>query len=119
MNSTPPSAESTSLLVLIAVEPRCSPTRSARCASTTLGRTSSPSAAKIRPRIRATVVLPVPGGPVKTKCLAGGWLVRPCASRSRATRSCAVISCTWRLTGSRPISASSSASALSSVGVSL
>src|ERR1700744_2436599 len=72
MNSTPPSAESTSLLVLIAVEPRCSPTRSARCASTTSGRTSKPRAAKIRPRIRATVVLPVPGGPVKTKWRAGG-----------------------------------------------
>ena len=70
MNSTPPSAESTSLLVLIAVAPRCSPTRSARCASTTAGRASRPRAAKIRPRIRATVVLPVPGGPVKTKCRA-------------------------------------------------
>src|SRR6202035_2292279 len=65
MNSTPPSAESTSRFVLIAVEPRCSPTRSARCASTTSGRTSNPSAAKIRPRIRATVVFPVPGGPVE------------------------------------------------------
>src|ERR1022692_2836171 len=77
MNSTPPSAESISLLVLIAVEPRCSPTRSARCASTTSGRTSSPSAAKIRPRILATVVFPVPGGPVNTKCRAGGWLASP------------------------------------------
>ena len=38
MNSTPPSAESTSSLVLIAVAPRYSPTRSARCASTTSGR---------------------------------------------------------------------------------
>src|SRR6266702_718158 len=63
MNRTPPSAESISFPVLIAVEPRCSPTRSARCASITSGRTSSPRAVKMRPRILATVVLPVPGGP--------------------------------------------------------
>src|SRR5882757_7328093 len=69
MNRTPPSAESISFPVLIAVEPRCSPTRSARCASTTSGRTSRPSAAKIRPRILATVVLPVPGGPVAGQAL--------------------------------------------------
>src|SRR6478672_6373569 len=77
MNSTPPRAESISLPVLIAVEPRCSPTRSARCASTTSGRTSRPSAAKMRPRILATVVLPVPDGPVNTKCLAGEALPVP------------------------------------------
>src|ERR1700735_1503907 len=100
MNSTPPSAESISLLVLIAVDPRCSPTRSARCASTTSGRTSRPRAEKMRPRIRATVVLPVPGGPVNTKCRTGAWLASPCRSRIRATRSWAAISWTWRLTGS-------------------
>ena len=118
MNSTPPMAESMSLLVLIAVEPRYSPTRSARCASTTSGRTSSPNAAKIRPRMRATVVLPVPGGPVNTKCLAGGWLVSPCVSRSLATRNCAAIDRTCCFTGSRPTSSSSSAIAPSTVGVS-
>src|SRR5690348_14886047 len=99
MNSTPPMAESMSLFVLIAVEPRCSATRSARCASITSGRTSRPSAAKIRPRMRATVVLPVPGGPVNTKCLVGGWLVRPWRSRSLATRSWAAIARTCSLTG--------------------
>ncbi len=116
MNRTPPSAESISFPVLIAVEPRCSPTRSARCASITSGRTSSPRAVKMRPRILATVVLPVPGGPVNTKCRTGGWLDSPCRSRSRATLSWAAISCTCRLTGSRPTSSSSSASALSRVG---
>jgi hypothetical protein len=118
MNRTPPRAESTSLFVLMAVDPRCSPTRSARCASITSGRTSSPRAAKIRPRIRATVVFPVPGGPVNTKCRAGGCDVSPCRSRSLATRSWAAIARTCCLTGSRPISSSSSASALSRVGVS-
>ena len=118
MNSTPPMAESISLPVLIAVEPRCSPTRSARCASITSGLTSSPCAAKMRPRMRDTVVLPVPGGPVKTKCLAGGWLLSECWVRIFATRSCAAIARTCCLTGSSPISQSSSASAASTVGVS-
>src|SRR4051794_25712054 len=76
MNSTPPSARSTSSLVLIAVAPRCWPTRSARPASTTSGRDSSPRAANMRPSTRATVVLPVPGGPTKTKCrICGGAAV--------------------------------------------
>ena len=64
------------------------------------------------------MVFPVPGGPLNTKCLVGGWLVSPWVSRSLATRSCAAMARTCCFTGSRPTSSSSSAIAPSTVGVS-
>ena len=70
----------------------------------------------MRPTIRATVVLPVPGGPANTKCRICGGLGSPCRSRILATRSWAAIACTCRLTGSSPTIRSRSASASSRVG---
>ncbi|CAM5644988.1 hypothetical protein STENM36S_09331 [Streptomyces tendae] len=67
MNSTPPCARWNASWVRIAVEPMCSPTRSTRDTSTRWPLSSTPSEARISPYSRATVVLPVPGEPVKTR----------------------------------------------------
>ena len=73
MNSTPPSARSKTAVVLMAVPPMTWATRSARDTSTMCPVGSMPSSARMFPYSRATVVLPVPGGPAKTRCrLIGG-----------------------------------------------
>ena len=91
MNRTPPSALFTSSFVLMAVAPRYSPTRSARCASTTTGVSSRPKAKKIFATTRATEVFPVPGGPRKTKCCMGFSAPYPAITRRRAASTDAVI----------------------------
>ena len=60
---------------------------------------------------RATVVLPVPEGPTNTKCRIGFSAANPASARIRAASIEAAIARTCRFTGSRPIIASSSASA--------
>ena len=56
----------------------------------------------------ATVVLPVPGLPVKLMCRVGGSEVRPNFARTRSTSSSAAISRMRFLTGASPTSSSSS-----------
>ena len=58
----------------------------------------------------ATVVLPVPGLPVKDMCRVGGWATSPTSRRSLSTSSSAAISRMRRLTGFRPTSSRSSCS---------
>ena len=62
---------------------------------------------------RATVVFPVPGFPVKTRCRVMVGAFRPASSRSFSTRSTATCRCTSRFTRCSPIRASSSASSSS------
>ena len=62
---------------------------------------------------RATVVLPVPGGPRKTKCRIGLSVVTPATARRRAASMDAAIERTCSLTAASPIIASSSAMASS------
>ena len=64
---------------------------------------------------RATVVLPVPGGPRNTKCRIGLSVVYPATARRRAASIDAAIERTCSLTPSSPIIASSSAIASSMV----
>ena len=61
----------------------------------------------------ATVVLPVPGLPVKLMCRVGGSVARPSLWRARSTTSSAAVSRMRRFTGARPISSRSSASSTS------
>src|SRR5215831_16734838 len=65
--------------------------------------------------IRATEVLPVPGGPRKTKCCMGLSVWYPACARLRAASTDAASWRIWPLTPSRPIIASSSAIAWSMV----
>ncbi len=58
----------------------------------------------------ATVVLPVPGLPVKLMCRVGACEERPNFERTRSTRRSAAISRMRCLTGARPMSSSSSCS---------
>ena len=67
------------------------------------------------PITRATVVLPVPGGPRKTKCRIGLSVPKPATARRRAASIDTAIERTCSLTGPRPTIASSSASASSGV----
>ena len=108
MNSTPPRARSKASWVRIAVEPMCSPTRSTRETSTRWPRSSTPSEARISPYSRATVVLPVPGEPVKTRWRRTEAALSPASWRRRPTSIMSVSARTSRLTLSRPTSASSS-----------
>lgn len=108
MNSTPPRARSNASCVRIAVEPMCSPTRSTRDTSTRCPRSSTPSDARISPYSRATVVLPVPGEPVKTRWRRTDAALRPASWRRLPTSIMFVSVRTSRLTLSRPTRASSS-----------
>ncbi len=97
--------------VLGAVSPRNRPTSPSLDTSTVCPRDSRPSPAKIRPSSRATVVLPVPGGPTNSTC--GATISRtaaPCSRRrrSRSNRSTRLLISS--LTPPRPTIASSSAS---------
>jgi len=86
-------AESTSLFVLIASRRgarrpgRHGAPRSPPVAPAAQGGEDPPQDARDRRLARA-------GGPVNTKCLAGGWLDSPSRSRCLATRSCAAIAWT-------------------------
>ncbi len=64
-----------------AVCPTYWPTRSARATSTSCPPESRPMAFKYRATIRAMVVLPVPGFPVKIMCMEGESAFRPRALR--------------------------------------
>jgi len=62
-----------------------------------------------------TVVLPVPGGPVKHMCRLGRVASRPNRPRTRSTSSSAAISSIRFLTGTSPTSSVSSAASTSSI----
>ena len=64
-----------------AVWPTYWPTKSARVTSTSWPPRSTPMAFKYRETIRAMVVLPVPGFPVKIMCMEGESAFRPCSLR--------------------------------------
>ncbi len=67
MNSTPPRACLKTSVVFSAVPPITAATRSARATSVRWPLRSTPSSARMLPYSRATVVLPVPGGPAKIR----------------------------------------------------
>ena len=69
-----------------AVWPTYCPTRSARATSTSWPPDRAPMAFKYRETMRATVVLPVPGLPVKIMCMEGESAFRP-----RSFRSCCIL----------------------------
>ena len=109
MKRTPSSARRIARSVLIAVWPTYWPTSEARSTSTRWPFSRRPIAPYISASSRATVVLPVPGLPRKTRC----WLVatsgRPCSFRRACTWRNASSACTCSLTVSRPTRPSSSA----------
>ncbi len=84
MNRTPSSAERTTRSVLRAVAPTCCPTSAARSTSTRWPFCSRPTARYISASSRATVVLPVPGLPRKTRCWDVAASGRPCSLRRPA-----------------------------------
>src|ERR1700694_3663510 len=110
MNSTPPIARLMTSFVFGAVWPTYWPTRTSRVATTRWPLRAKPSWFRILAIRIATVVLPVPGRPVKLMCRVGRSVVRPRCSRTRATRSSAAISRIRVLIGVSPISSRSSSS---------
>ena len=118
MKSTPPSARRIARSVLIAVMPTYSPTRPARSTSTRWPRSSSPIARYMCASSRATVVLPVPGLPRKTRCCEVATSGSPCSRRRPCTCRNATSARTCSFTDSSPTRESSSACSSSSVRVS-
>src|SRR5436189_3855425 len=118
MKRTPPSARRTARSVLIAVIPTYSPTRPERSTSTRWPRSSSPIARYMCASSRATVVLPVPGLPRKTRCCEVATSGNPCSRRRPCTCRNATNARTCSFTDSSPTSESSSACSSSSVRVS-
>src|SRR5579884_1540313 len=112
--STPSSARRTTRSVLIAVSPTYWPTSPARSTSTRWPRRSSPIERYICASRRATVVLPVPGLPRKTRCCVVATSGSPASFRRACTRRNATSARTCSLTDSRPGSESSSAISSSS-----
>src|SRR5829696_1217895 len=113
-NSTPSSARRITRSVLIAVRPTYWPTSPARSTSTRWPRRSSPIERYISASSRATVVLPVPGFPRKTRCCVVATSDRPVSFRRACTRRNATSARTCSFTVSRPGRESSSASSSSS-----
>src|SRR4051794_25680067 len=109
MKRTPSSARRIARSVLTAVEPTYSPTRPARSTSTRCPRSSSPSERYICASSRATVVLPVPGLPRKTRCCDVATSGSSSSRRRACTSRNATSARTCCFTVSRPTSASSSA----------
>ncbi len=107
MNRTLPSAKSTTSFVRIAVWPMCPRTSLPRVTTTTSPVSSSPSAKQIRPRYEATVVLPVPEGPSRSRWKARRPDFSPSSLRRACTRRKSAFLRTWRLISSRPTSLSS------------
>ena len=95
-------------LVLGAVWPMYWPTRSSRVTETRCPLRTKPSRCRICAIRLATVVLPVPGLPLKHICRLGAWLVRPRFTRSLSMTSSAAISRIRALTGTRPTKSRSS-----------
>src|ERR1700712_844894 len=114
MNRTPPRALPTISLVFGAVCPTYWPTRSSRVAVTRWPRRRKPRPCSRSPIRCATVVLPVPGLPVKHMCSVGRSTATPKRSRTRSTTRSAASSASRSLTGARPTSSRSSASSTSS-----
>src|SRR5215208_814009 len=111
---TPSSARRITRSVLIAVRPTYWPTSPARSTSTRWPRRSSPIERYISASSRATVVLPVPGFPRKTRCCVVATSDRPVSFRRACTRRNATSARTCSFTVSRPGRESSSASSSSS-----
>src|SRR3954447_1254694 len=113
-NSTPSSALRITRSVFTAVSPTYWPTSPARSTSTSCPRRSNPIERYICASSRATVVLPVPGLPRKTRCCVVATSGSPASLRRACTRRNATSARTCSFTDSRPGSASSSASSSSS-----
>src|SRR5437870_2503842 len=92
MNSTPPIAFLITSLVLGAVWPMYCPTRSSRVTATRWPLRTYPRRCRMVAIRMATVVLPVPGLPVKHMCRLGPPAVKPRSRRSRSTSSTARVS---------------------------
>src|SRR5512139_3830012 len=110
MNSTPPMARLSTSLVLGAVWPMYCPTRSSRVTATRCPLRTWPSRCRIVAMRMATVVLPVPGLPVKHMCSEGFAPSMPSAARAVSTTSSEAISRMRVLTGASPTSSWSSSS---------
>ena len=101
-------------LVLGAVWPMYWPTRSSRVTETRCPLRTKLSRCRICAMRSATVVLPVPGLPLKHMCRLGDWLASPRLRRSLSITSRAAMSRMRALTGLRPTrSVSSSCSTAS------
>src|SRR5262245_3327775 len=109
MKRTPSSARRMARSVLIAVRPTYWPTSPARSTSTRWPRRRRPIERYICASRRATVVLPVPGLPMKTRCWVVATSGRPCSLRRACTSRNATSVRTCSLTVSSPTSESSSA----------
>src|SRR3954469_18181091 len=112
--STPSSALRTTRSVFTAVSPTYWPTSPARSTSTRRPFRRSPIERYICASKRATVVLPVPGLPRKTRCCVVATSGRPASLRRACTRRNATSARTCSFTDSSPGSASSSVSSSSS-----
>nr|BAA31574.2 unnamed protein product [Bacillus sp.] [Bacillus sp. (in: firmicutes)] len=82
IKSTPPSADLITSFVSLAVCPTYSPTRSARVTSLNWPVDNTPITFRYFATIRAIVVFPVPGLPVKTMCIDMFVLLNPLLSLS-------------------------------------
>src|SRR3984893_14512767 len=110
MNNTPPMARLSTSRVFGAVWPMYCPTRSSRVTAMRWPLRTYPRRWRISAIRTATVVLPVPGLPVKLMCSDGAPADKPSEWRSLSTRSSAAMSRMRLLTGSRPMSSRSSLS---------
>src|SRR3954471_6811866 len=114
MKRTPSIAFRITRSVLMAVSPTYWPTSPARSTSTSCPRLSRPIERYICASRRATVVLPVPGLPRKTRCWVVATSGSPASLRRACTRRKATSARTCSFTDSSPGRASSSASSSSS-----
>src|SRR3954471_439895 len=112
--STPSSALRMTRSVLTAVSPTYWPTSPARSTSTRCPFRSKPIERYICASRRATVVLPAPGLPRKTRCCVVATSGRPASLRFACTRRNATSARTCSFTDSSPGSESSSSSSSSS-----
>mmetsp|Transcript_54780 Transcript_54780/g.108713 ORF Transcript_54780/g.108713 Transcript_54780/m.108713 type:complete len:260 (-) Transcript_54780:376-1155(-) len=111
-NSMPPTADSTTSCVLMAVCPTNGATIPDRSVSTKWPRFKYPSPCSSSAIMRAMVVLPVPGLPLNTMCIVA-FTLAPCTPAIfffSASCSCATRLRTCFFTPARPITASSFAS---------
>src|SRR5947209_5408105 len=113
MNSTPPIARFSTSRVFGAVCPMYWPTRSSRVTATRWPFARYPSRCRTSAIRTATVVLPVPGLPVKHMCRVGRSESRPNPRRNRSTSSSEATSRMRVFTGASPTSSRSSCSSTS------
>src|SRR6266404_4945543 len=110
MKSTPPIARFSTSLLFGAVWPMYCPTRSSRVTATRWPLRTYPRRNRISAMRSATVVLPVPGLPVKLMCRLGACACSPRFMRSLSITSSAAMSRMRALIGVRPTRSRSSSS---------